>query len=134
MSSPTIIPDQQATSTLGSMAGGAPMSDAPEQGNWGQPTQPATPSPAPAQATSAPPRPASRLSAILSAVANVASTGLAGIPDKGRPSFVTGLGEGARAEQAAQATRQAIKFRDMDTQIRLAELHNQDLKLQNDTQ
>ncbi len=91
----------------------------------------ATPTPAPA----APPaRSGSRLSAILSAVAKVGETALAGIPDRGRPSFVTGLGQGARAEQAAQATQQAVKFRDLDSQIRLAELHNQDVKMQNDTQ
>src|SRR5689334_9676974 len=55
--------------------------------------------------------PQSRLGAILGAVARTVSTGLAGVPDKGRPSFVTGLGQGARAEQAAEATQQAIKFR-----------------------
>jgi hypothetical protein len=70
----------------------------------------------------------------MSAVANVASTALSGVPDRGRPSFVTGLGEGARAEQQAQATQQAIKFRTFDDQVRLAQLHNQDLKMQQDTQ
>ena len=40
----------------------------------------------------------------------------------------------ARAEQAAQATQAAIKFKSFDDQVRLAQLHNQDLKLQNDTQ
>src|SRR6516225_11853850 len=54
-----------------------------------QPQQPAAPAPQP-----------SRLQQILGAVAKVAVTGLQGIPDKGRPSFVTGLGQGARAEQA----------------------------------
>ncbi len=59
---------------------------------------------------------------------------MAGIPDKGRPSFVTGLGEGARAAQAQQAQQQAIKFKTFDDQLRMAELHAQDQKLQLDTQ
>jgi hypothetical protein len=87
--------------------------------------------------TSTQPAPAqggSRLARIVQAVANVASTALSGIPDRGRPSFVTGLGEGARAEQAVQATQQAIKFKNFDDQVRLAQLHNQDLALQNATQ
>lgn len=71
---------------------------------------------------------------MVQAVANVANTALAGIPDRGRPSFVTGLGEGARAEQANIANQQAVKFKTFDDQVRLAQLHNQDLKLQNDTQ
>jgi hypothetical protein len=87
-----------------------------------------------AQATPAPQPSGSRLGAIVQAVAKVASTALSGIPNQGRPSFVTGLGEGARAEQAAQANQQAIKFRNFDDQVRLAQLHNQDIKLQNDTQ
>jgi hypothetical protein len=70
----------------------------------------------------------------LGAVARTVSTGLSGIPDKGRPSFVTGLGEGARAGQQAQATAQEIKFKDFDTQVRLANLHNQDQELQLRTQ
>ena len=85
-----------------------------------------------AQATPAPS--GSRLGAIVQAVAKVASTALSGIPDKGRSSFVTGLGEGARSAQAVQANQQAIKFRNFDDQVRLAQLHNQDVKLQNDTQ
>lgn len=86
-----------------------------------------------AQAEQAPPS-GSRLGAIVQAVAKVASTALAGVPDRGRPSFLTGLGEGARSAQAVQANQQAIKFRNFDDQVRLAQLHNQDLKLQNDTQ
>jgi hypothetical protein len=62
------------------------------------------------------------------------STGLAGVPAGGRPSFLGGLGEGARAEKQAQATAQAVKFKTFDDQVRMAELHNQDLKMQNDTQ
>jgi len=80
------------------------------------------------------PKPTSRLQAILGAVAHVASTGLAGIPNQGRPSFVTGLGEGARAEQAAEATQQAIKFKSFEDQVRLSQLHSQDQKLQLDTE
>src|ERR1700733_7770354 len=76
----------------------------------------------------------SRLKAILSAVANVASTGLAGVPDKGRPSVFSGLGEGARANQAAQANQQAIKMADFDSSVRLASLHAQDQELQLRTQ
>lgn len=97
-------------------------------------TQPSTPQvtatnegAAPSQAAPAAPAPTSRLGAILQSVAKVASTGLQGIPDKGRPSFVSGLGEGARAEQA-------IKFKSFDDQVRLAQLHNQDLKMQQDTE
>jgi hypothetical protein len=78
--------------------------------------------------------PQSRLGAILGAVARTVSTGLSGIPAGGRPSFVGGLGQGARAEQAAQAAQQEIKFKDFDTQVRLANLHNQDQELQLRTQ
>jgi hypothetical protein len=70
----------------------------------------------------------------LGKVASVVSTGLSGIPESRRPGFVEGLGSGARANQAAVAQQQAIKFKSFDDQVRLAELHNQDLKMQNDTQ
>jgi hypothetical protein len=76
----------------------------------------------------------SRLQSILAAVAKVGATGLAGIPGGNRPSFAGGLGQGARAEQAAQATEQGIKFKDFDNQVRIAALHNQDLELQMRTQ
>jgi hypothetical protein len=62
------------------------------------------------------------------------AAGLSGVSDKGRPSFFGGLGEGARGEQAAQAAQQEIKFKSFDDQVRMAQLHNQDLKMQNDTQ
>jgi hypothetical protein len=62
------------------------------------------------------------------------SAGLAGVPAGGRPSFMGGLGQGARSEQAAIAQQQAVKFKSFDDQVRMAELHNQDLKMQNDTQ
>src|SRR5204863_8738939 len=70
----------------------------------------------------------------ITAVGKVGSTALAGIPDKGRPSFVGGLGEGARAEKQVEATQQAIKFKSFDDQVRLAQLHSQDKKLALDTQ
>jgi hypothetical protein len=93
------------------------------------PVQTAAPTqPAPA------PQPTSRLQAIIQAVSKVGETALAGIPNKGRPSFVTGLGEGARAEQQEQATQNAIKFKTFDDQVRAAQLHNQDLELQARTQ
>src|SRR5579864_2589025 len=95
-----------------------------------QPSQPQAPS----QPTPAPAQGGSRLARIIQAVAKVADTGLAGIPDKGRPSFTTGLGEGARAEQANIANQQAIKFQSFQDQVRLAQLHAQDQKLQLDTQ
>jgi hypothetical protein len=62
------------------------------------------------------------------------STALSGVPSGGRPSFAGGLGQGARAENAAQAQQQDIKFKDFDTQVRLANLHNQDQELQLRTQ
>jgi hypothetical protein len=79
-------------------------------------------------------QPQSRLGSILSAVAKTAVTGLSGIPNTGRPSFVTGLGQGARAEQADQAQKQDIKFKTFDDQMRAAQLHNQDLAMQAHTQ
>lgn len=79
------------------------------------------------QATLAQP---SRLSSILKAVASTVSTGLAGIPDSGRSSFVTGLGEGTRSAQAAQKQAQDIKFKTFDDSVRAANLHNQDRQIQ----
>lgn len=70
----------------------------------------------------------------LGKVASVVSTGLSGVPAGGRPSFMGGLGQGARAQQQAQAAQQEIKFKDFDTQVRLANLHNQDQELQLRTQ
>src|ERR1700730_1222293 len=88
---------------------------------------------APTQTPTLAPQP-SRLLTILGAIAKVGATAMSGIPDRGRPSFVTGLGEGARAEQSAQATQQAIRFKSFDDQVRLSQLHAQDLKMQNDNQ
>jgi hypothetical protein len=76
----------------------------------------------------------SRLLNIIKAVANVGSNALAGIPSQGRPSFINGLGQGVRSAQAAQAQQQEIKFKDQDSQLRIANLHNADLELQNRTQ
>jgi len=70
----------------------------------------------------------------LGKVASTVDTGLAGIPAGGRPSFLGGLGQGARAEKQDIANQQAIKFKTFDDQVRMAELHNQDLKMQNDTE
>lgn len=72
----------------------------------------------------------SRLQAILAAVSNVGSTALAGVPDRGRPGFIQGLGEGARAEQADQANQQAIKFQSFNDSVRAAQLHNEDIRMQ----
>lgn len=82
----------------------------------------------------APPAPQSRLHAILSAVASVGSTALAGVPAGNRPSFAGGLGQGARAQQQAQAVQQDIKFKTFDDQMRAAQLHNEDLHIQNQTE
>jgi hypothetical protein len=76
----------------------------------------------------------SRLQSILGAVAKVVTTGLSGIPAGNRPSFLGGLGQGARAAQAADATQQAIKFRTFDDSVRAANLHLQDQELQLRTQ
>jgi hypothetical protein len=80
------------------------------------------------------PQPQSRLAAVLTAVAKTVSTGLSAIPNQGRPSVVTGLGQGARAEQAAEATENQIKMQDFENSVRLANLHNTDLELQHRTQ
>lgn len=73
-------------------------------------------------------------SRLMSTLAAIVGAGVAGIPSQGRPSFVTGLGQGARAAQAAQNNQSAIQFKSFDDQIRAAQLHNQDLALQNATQ
>ena len=86
------------------------------------PSQPTTPTP-PAQS-------GSRLARIISAVANVADTALSGIPQGRRPDFVSGLGSGARAEQASVATQNDLKFRNFQDQFRLAQLHNEDIRMQ----
>src|SRR5438876_997920 len=72
----------------------------------------------------------SRLLQILGSVAKVGSTAMAGISDKGRSTFFTGLGEGARSAQAANAQDQELKFRSFSDQVRLAQLHNEDVRMQ----
>jgi len=119
-----LSPDEQ------DLVGGATVNPSLQVGiTQAQPAPPQQPAAPPAQ-----PQPTSRLQAILGAVAKTVTTGLAGIPNQGRPSFVTGLGEGARAEQAAEATQQAIKFKSFEDQVRLSQLHSQDQKLQLDTE
>jgi hypothetical protein len=124
------------TSTLGSVAGSPDQVTAMTEGT--QPDTPqvtATPEGAsPSQAAPAAPAPTSRLQAIIQAVSKVGETALAGIPNKGRPSFVTGLGEGARSAQQEQATQSAIKFKTFDDSVRAAQLHNQDKEIQARTQ
>lgn len=93
---------------------------------------------APAQGTPQQPTLAPQPSRLLSTLGSIVSAGLQSVPDKGRPSFLTGLGGGARAEaaatQQAQQQQQTVKFKSFDDQIRAAQLHNQDLALQNSTQ
>jgi hypothetical protein len=109
-----------------------------QQGGTGQPVNVGITQAAPATpqqpSTPAPAQPKSRLQQILGAIANVTATGLSGIPSQGRPNFVSGLGQGARAEQQAQQQQQAIKMANFDQAVRLAQLHNQDLALANATQ
>jgi hypothetical protein len=122
-------------SILGNAAAGNQVTAMTEGTQPDTPQVTATPEGAPpSQAAPAAPAPTSRLQAIISAVAKVGTTAMAGIPDRGRPSFVTGLGEGARSEQQAVANQQAIRFKSFDDQVRLSQLHNQDLKMQQDTQ
>lgn len=123
-------------SILGQTAAGDPTVDnsgvqpAPISGGIVSAAAPTAPvqtptTPSQQQTQPAPTNSPSRLSRIISAVANVADTALAGIPNKGRSTFVTGLGEGARAEQANVANQQAIKFKTFDDSVRAAQLHNQ---------
>lgn len=88
-----------------------------------------TPSPAPAiPASNTSPQPAWKRD--LGAVARTVSTGLAGIPAGGRPSFMGGLGQGARSEQQAQQQAQAIKFKTFQDSVQAAQLHNEDVRMQ----
>jgi hypothetical protein len=153
MSSTPVVPDQSAVpgggapaappSTLGAIVGAPPSPpptlapDAPQGrlqavlqavASVGK-TQPDAGS---LNVTATPPQPTWKKD--LGVGLSTLATGLSGIPESRRPGFIEGLGSGSRAEQQAQATAQAIKFKDFDTWVRLAELHNQDLKMQNDTQ
>lgn len=77
----------------------------------------------------------STLSRAVSTGLSAVGAGIAGAANqKGRASFAGGMTGGANAELQQQAMDQDVKFKSMDDQIRLAELHNQDIKLQNDTQ
>jgi len=73
----------------------------------------------------------SRLGAILSAVASAVGPGIAGAANqRGRASFAGGLAGGAGAELQQQAQQQEIKFKSFDDQVRLSQLHNEDVRLQ----
>ena len=65
-------------------------------------------------------------SRLLSTLASIVSGGLQSIPDQGRPTFVTGLGQGARTEAAIKQQQQtqqtALKFRNFDDSVRAAQL------------
>jgi hypothetical protein len=122
-------------SILGNAAAGNQVTAMTEGTQPDTPQVTATPEGAPpSQAAPAAPAPTSRLQAIIQAVSKVGETALAGIPNKGRPSFVTGLGEGARSAQQEQATQSAIRFKTFDDSVRAAQLHNQDKELQARTQ
>src|SRR5216683_4974332 len=102
MSTPTITPDQSNTAPDVSIPQAAPPSVLGQSFAQPMPTLSAnSPEEQQAAADGAAPAPGSRLLAILGAISRVASTGLSGIPDRGRPSFISGLGEGARAGIAA---------------------------------
>lgn len=73
-------------------------------------------------------------SRLLTTLASIVSTGLSGLPQGGRPGFVSGLGSGARAGQQAAAVAQDIKYKNFDSAVRAAQLHGDDLRLQNQTQ
>src|SRR6266700_6874336 len=83
-----------------------------------------SPGPTPSALINIPNGPAPQLakqpSRLISTLSAIVSAGLQGIPNQGRPSFVTGLGQGARAEAAVQQQQQEIKFRNFDDQIRAA--------------
>src|SRR5216683_7116052 len=135
MSTPTITPDQSNTAPDVSIPQAAPPSVLGQSFAQPMPTLSAnSPEEQQAAADGAAPAPGSRLLAILGAISRVGTTALSGIPDKGRSTFVTGLGQGARAGIAANEQQQAIRFKSFDDQIRLAELHHQDQKMQLDTQ
>jgi hypothetical protein len=65
-----------------------------------------------------------------SALGKVVSAGLSSIPQGGRASFIGGLGQGARSEQANQA---AIKMASFQDAHQAAQLHNEDIRMQNAT-
>ena len=136
MSTPTITPDQNIDPTQGASAPSVlSQTIAPQMPS---PQSPGSPDEQQMDAATSgpqgPPAGSSRLVSVLGAIAKTLSTGLAGVPDRGRPSFVGGLGDGARANQAADAVAQDIKFKNFEDQVRTANLHVQDQELQNRTQ
>src|SRR4051812_42371198 len=74
-------------------------------------------------------------SRLLSTLASIVSGGLQSIPNQGRPTFVTGLGQGARTEAGIQQQQQqqqaAIKFRNFDDSVRAAQLAIEEKHAQN---
>jgi hypothetical protein len=76
----------------------------------------------------------SKLGSIVGRALSTISTGLASVPSHGRPSAFNGLTEGARGAQEAEATQQNLKFKDMDTQVRLAQLTHQEKVWSNEDQ
>ena len=146
MSTATVTPDQ-SSGLASAFPTQTPSQPAP-QPVAAQPSQPAVPAVGPRLAstlgaivsasTPATPnttaQPAPTWKKALGTALTTIDTGLAGIAPHGRPGFVNSLGGGARAEQEAQQVQQSIKFKSFDDQVRMAELHNQDLKMQNDTQ
>lgn len=131
------------SSNLGAAIAGTASPDTSTPDNSPAPSSITLPAPDPNNTSgpasaSQPAQPQSRLSQVLSAVAKVGSTAIAATPQGGRPSFLGGLGAGARAEQASQAAaaqqQQDIKFRSFDDQVRLSQLHAQDQEQQNRNQ
>jgi hypothetical protein len=131
MSTQPVAPDVNMSSTpnsaLVNAIASAPPPQAPVLNESGTPDGGAGAS---GEAPPTPAAPGGRLAAVLGAVAKVTSTAMSGIPAGNRPSFAGGLGQGARAEQAAQANEQAIKFASFQDSVRAANLHNQDLQKQ----
>ena len=121
-----VMPDQPSSNLGAVMGNSSPQLPSPQSA--GSPEEQdmnnATSGPQPSQGGG------SRLQSVLAAVAKVGATALQGVPAGGRPSFAGGLGQGARAEQAAQNLEQNIRFKSFDDQIRAAQLHNQDLEMQ----
>lgn len=133
MSTPTITPDQNIDPTQGASAPSVLSQTIAPQMLQYDPSQEQQMDAA-TSGPQAPPAGSSRLVSVLGAISKTLSTGLAGVPDRGRPSFAGGLGNGARANQAADAVAQEIKFKNFDDQVRTANLHVQDQELQNRTQ
>lgn len=120
MSSSTVTPDQGGA--LGQAL--SPDTQAPDV--------PLTPGPMPNVPQSTPQQPtlAKQPSRLMSTLAAIVSSGLQSIPDKGRATFVTGLGQGARQAAANEQQQQSVKFKSFEDQIRLSQLHNEELRMQ----